>query len=137
MRFSRVTGTVLATITAGLLSTSAIAFRPMTPLPGHHGRIGPINPPYHAPAGTRSGTWTGLTHVFPGSTPDTALLLTDGTVMMHDACTTDWYRLAPSNTGSYKTGTWTKTAPMPSGYTPLYFASQVLPDGRLIVNGGE
>ena len=26
---------------------------------------------------------------------------------------------------------------MPSGYAPLFYASAVLPDGRLIVNGGE
>src|SRR3954452_12458632 len=26
---------------------------------------------------------------------------------------------------------------MPAGYEPLYFASQVLNDGRVIVNGGE
>jgi len=26
---------------------------------------------------------------------------------------------------------------MPSGYGPLYFAAQVLPDGRMIMNGGE
>ncbi len=26
---------------------------------------------------------------------------------------------------------------MPSNYVPLYFASAVLPDGKLIVNGGE
>jgi hypothetical protein len=56
---------------------------------------------------------------------------------MHDGCTTDWYKLTPDNTGSYQNGTWTKTASMPAGYTPLYFASQVLPDGRVIVNGGE
>ncbi len=137
MRFSRVTTTALATITAGLLCTSAYAFRPMTPLPGHHGRVGPVQPPYQAPRGI-SGTWTALTNGFPGQGfPDTALLLTDGNVIMHDGCTTDWYKLTPDNTGSYQNGTWTKTASMPSGYTPLYFASQVLPDGRLIVNGGE
>jgi hypothetical protein len=26
---------------------------------------------------------------------------------------------------------------MPAGYTPLYFASAILPDGRMIVEGGE
>jgi hypothetical protein len=110
----------------------------MTPLPGHHGRVGPVKPPYQAPQSSISGTWTPLAHGFPGTSfPDTPLLLTDGTVVMHDGCTTDWYRLKPDNTGSYVNGTWTKTASMPAGYTPLYFASQVLADGRLMVNGGE
>jgi hypothetical protein len=138
MRFSRVTATVLATMTAGLLSTSAIAFRPMTPLPGHHGRVGPVKAPYQAPENSTSGTWQPLAHGFPGTSfPDTPLLLTDGTVIMHDGCTTDWYRLTPDNNGNYHNGTWTKTASMPAGYTPLYFASQVLADGRVMVNGGE
>jgi hypothetical protein len=34
-------------------------------------------------------------------------------------------------------GTWTQVASMPSGYAPLYYGSAVLPDGKLIVNGGE
>jgi hypothetical protein len=65
------------------------------------------------------------------------LLLTDGTVIAHVFCTGTWYRLAPDNTGSYVNGTWSQIASMPSGYAPLYFASQVLPDGRVIVEGGE
>jgi len=34
-------------------------------------------------------------------------------------------------------GTWLQLASLPPGYSPLYFASAVLPDGRLIVEGGE
>jgi hypothetical protein len=48
-----------------------------------------------------------------------------------------WYRLTPDNTGSYINGTWTQLASMVSGYRPLYFASAVLADGRVIVEGGE
>jgi hypothetical protein len=51
--------------------------------------------------------------------------------------TGNWYRLTPSSTGSYVAGTWTKLGTMPSGYSPLYYASAVLPDGRLVVVGGE
>jgi hypothetical protein len=48
-----------------------------------------------------------------------------------------WWKLTPDQTGSYVLGTWTQLAPMPNGYAPLYFASAVLPDGRVIVEGGE
>ena len=65
------------------------------------------------------------------------LLLTDGTVILHEQCGPIWYRLTPDAFGSYVNGTWTKTTPMPTGYAPLYFGSAVLPDGRVIVEGGE
>jgi hypothetical protein len=65
------------------------------------------------------------------------LLLTDGTVMLQDAGSQDWWRLAPDNTGSYVNGTWSQLASLQSGYGPLYHASAVLPDGRVIIEGGE
>jgi hypothetical protein len=68
---------------------------------------------------------------------DTALLLTDGTVIVHEYCTPNWHRLTPDQTGSYLNGSWSNIGSMPSGYAPLYFASQVLPDGRVLVEGGE
>jgi len=43
----------------------------------------------------------------------------------------------PDINGSYVNGTWSQIASLPAGYQPLYFASQVLPDGRVIINGGE
>jgi len=129
---------VLAVVTAGLLSTSALAHRQLRPLPGQAKHIGPYLPQYQAPPKVRSGTWTALKAGFPGSSfPDSANVLTDGTVMMHDGCTSDWYRLTPDKKGNYINGTWKKTASMSSDYKPLYFASQVLSDGRFIVNGGE
>src|SRR5439155_2427699 len=33
--------------------------------------------------------------------------------------------------------TWSTLAPMQAGFNPIYFASAVLPDGRVIVEGGE
>ena len=68
---------------------------------------------------------------------DTALVLTDGTVMVHEYCTSNWHRLTPDNRGSYVNGTWSTLASMPANYGPLYFASGVLPDGRVLVEGGE
>jgi hypothetical protein len=139
MYFNRTATSVISLVASALLSVSAIAgSRAIDPLPGQNrGHMGAYLPTYAAPAGSSSGRWAPLANGFPGSTPDTALLMTDGSVLMHDGCTTDWYKLSPSINGSYAEGTWTKTASMPTGYQPLYFASQVLPDGRLIVNGGE
>ena len=107
---------------------------PLRPL----GHVGTYEPPYVAPANAKSGTWKDVRGTLPFKRgPETALLLTDGTVMVHDACYGQWYRLTPDKKGKYETGTWSTPAAMPSGYGPLYFGSQVLPDGRVIVNGGE
>src|SRR5262245_43525426 len=86
-------------------------------------------------------TWTSLLNqpTFPAGT---ALLLTDGTVMVQQMSTTgygtgQWWRLTPDITGSYRNGTWSPLATMPAGYAPLYYASAVLADGRVVVEGGE
>ncbi len=89
-----------------------------------------------APALAEAQTWTAIKST-PTFTAGAALLLTDGSVMVQQYSSSNWFRLVPDNTGSYVNGTWVKTAAMPSGYGPLYYASAVLPDGRLIVNGGE
>lgn len=81
-------------------------------------------------------TWTPVTQS-ASFTGNTALLLTDGTVMVQELQTTHWWRLTPDSTGDYINGTWTQLASMPSGYAPLYYASAVLPDGRVVVEGGE
>src|SRR5205085_10143160 len=65
------------------------------------------------------------------------LLLTDGTVIAHVSCSPNWWKLTPDNSGSYLYGTWSAIAPLPSGHTPRFFSSAVLPDGRVIVEGGE
>ena len=117
----------------GLLAAPAAAHRPA----GRPGHTGPVEAPFAAAPAVTSGVWIALTHAFPGATPGTALQLTDGTVIMHDECTSNWYRLTPSAAGSYAAGAWRLMAAMPGGYSPLYFASSVLPDGRLMVNGGE
>jgi hypothetical protein len=109
-----------------------------------------------------SGTWTPLNSqpsdqtidFFPGS----VFLLTDGRVLAEDDDNigetsgpheVDWWLLTPDNTGSYINGTWSQAASPPdcpnglpgassdTVYAPLYYASAVLPDGRLMVIGGE
>lgn len=95
--------------------------------------------PEFAPAGT-SSPWKALTHA-PPFDPGTMLLASDGTVLVHaeppSGGTNVWYRLTPNSNGSYAGGTWKRIASMPSGYNPLYFASAILPNGRMIVEGGE
>lgn len=82
-------------------------------------------------------TWTPLKNKPPFSSPGTALLLTDGTVIVQDSEASDWWKLTPTNTANYVNGTWSQIASMPTGYGPLYYASAVLADGRVIVEGGE
>jgi len=82
-----------------------------------------------------AGTWQKLKNQ-PTVLTDTALLLTDGTVMMHQYNSGTWWKLTPTTSG-YVNGTWTALASMQTGYAPLYFASAVLPDGRVLVEGGE
>ena len=81
-------------------------------------------------------SWTPLKHQ-PSFAAGTALLLTDGTVMVQDAGAQDWWKLTPDIHASYINGTWTQLASLPAGYSPLYFSSAVLTDGRVIVEGGE
>jgi len=66
-----------------------------------------------------------------------SFLLTDGTVMFQGNSSATWYKLTPDNTGNYVNGTWTKLANLPAGYVPYAFASSVLGDGRVLIEGGE
>ena len=104
------------------------------------GRAKPaVSGPETAPAGTPS-PWEALKHA-PPFYPGTMLLASDGTVLVHSepesGGTSDWYKLTPNSEGSYIDGTWSQIASMPASYDPLYFASAILPDGRMIVEGGE
>ncbi len=63
--------------------------------------------------------------------------MTDGTVLAQGRGSADWWQLTPDITGSYQNGTWKQVASLPLGYTPQYFASAVLADGRLVITGGE
>jgi uncharacterized repeat protein (TIGR01451 family) len=101
-------------------------------------------------SGIASAQWTNLTNAPPGFM-STCVLLTDGRAMCHEYGTNRWHTLTPDINGSYANGTWAATAPMPDGtdtstlnggcnpctYAPLYYYSGVLPDGRVVVVGGE
>ena len=94
---------------------------------------GTLLPAGAVPAG---GSWTSLNHPL-GQNLSNPILLTDGTVIAHVSCTSNWYKFTPDNTGSYNNGTWAAIASLPSGYAPRFFGSGVLPDGRVIIEGGE
>lgn len=97
------------------------------------------------PAVSVGQTWTTTTNPPPGDV-GSILLLRDGSVMAHNESATGniteaWYRLTPVITANgqldYVDGVWSTTGPLPTGYQPYFFSSAVLPDGRLIVEGGE
>jgi hypothetical protein len=69
---------------------------------------------------------------------DTMLLLSDGSVMIHSygpGPTPYWSKLTPDAHGSYANGTFTGLSPM--NLARQFFSSDVLPDGRVLVLGGE
>jgi hypothetical protein len=80
--------------------------------------------------------WTALTFPFPGDA-GTAVLQTDGTVMVQDTDTGSWLLLEPTLDGTYAGGFWSPVPIMPGTNSPLYFASAILPDDRMVVEGGE
>ncbi len=93
------------------------------------------------PIASYAQTWQPLTNT-PNFNAGAPLLLTDGTVMVYHLDSSLygsglWSKLTPDENGSYVNGTWSTIASMPKGYAPLYFASAVLPDGRVICEGGE
>jgi hypothetical protein len=98
----------------------------------------PVGTPHMAPAG---GTWSTVQNS-PLANLGLPLLLTDGSVIFNAICSSGtWYKLTPDINGNYATGSWSPIASLPviNGiqYNPLWYASQVLPDGRVIINGGE
>jgi hypothetical protein len=84
----------------------------------------------------QAATWTPLSQAAPHSV-ETMLLLTDGTVLAHsyDDPGNIWMKLTPAANGSYINGTWSTVTGM--GTNRLYFASHVMPNGKLWVLGGE
>lgn len=81
-----------------------------------------------------AGTWTQLTNLAPAGI-GTMMLLSDGTVMAQEGGTEKWDKLTPNAFGSYVNGTWSSLAPMST--QRLYYGSNILPDGRVFLVGGE
>ena len=85
-------------------------------------------------------TWTPLNNQ-PGVNVGVMLQLRDGRILVHEEQSGDstaWHILTPDSTGSYINGTWSSGGHLPSGYSPWFFGSQVLLDGKTVaVEGGE
>src|SRR3954470_22672537 len=81
-----------------------------------------------------AGTWSPLVNAAPNNI-GTMELLSDGTVMAQAGGSNAWYKLTPDAAGSYVNGTWSQLANMNLGR--LYYATNVLRDGRVFVLGGE
>ncbi len=119
---------------------------PLPPPPDPDGRRGTRPDPVPVVKRTRAAPqagspWQPLAH-HPPFNPGAMIQLTDGTVLVqnqgpNNTGTNKWWKLTPSATGSYVNGTWSQVAALPSSYAPLYFASALLPDGRVIIEGGE
>ncbi len=85
-----------------------------------------------------AGVWTKLANPSPGGGSESAVLLTDGTVMVQvgvDVASKTWKKLTPDSSGNYINGTWSSMSSM--GLERLFFASNVLPSGKVFVLGGE
>ena len=82
------------------------------------------------------GSWQPLARQ-PSFAASIALQAPDGSVLVQEVSSSRWWRLSPDVTGDYVHGTWSSIASTASTYAPLYFASGFLPDGRLVVMGGE
>jgi len=126
---------------AAAQAPAGIAARPPLGRPKPSGKAADFHP---ADSASSSSPWTALKNAPPFGTPGTMLLESDGTVLVHNepdnnttGGTNQWWKLTPAANGSYVDGTWSQIASMPSDYAPLYFASAILPDGRMIVEGGE
>ena len=136
----------LCILLSAVLGISAFAQAPYAPF--RAGGVPPVvettlagAPQSVPPSGA---TWSKAKNAPPESL-GSMLLLTDGRVLVHSepncfGCTgnySHWYTLTPDANGSYLNGTWTQVASLPSGYEPLFFGSAVLPDGKVVVQGGE
>ncbi|MBV9745191.1 MAG: hypothetical protein JO099_15630 [Acidobacteriia bacterium] len=84
-----------------------------------------------------AASWTLLndTTVCPGSGVGLLIQATDGRILAQCKDGQSWFALTPNSTGSYANGSWKQLATEP---TPrIYFADQIMRDGRLFIAGGE
>lgn len=90
-----------------------------------------------------SGNWKTITlpaTVASGASflADMMLLLTDGSILIHNAYGKEWLRFQPDSTGAYSGRSWsTQYQETDMANTREYFASGILMDGRVFAIGGE
>jgi hypothetical protein len=125
-----------------MLSTSIFACVGQPNESSQAGKLGTPTPP--AAGSNAPQTWRSMQTPLPSgfASPAVPQLMQDGTVVVQDFGTDHWWKLTPDAFGQYDTGTWTQLADSATdgtatGYAPTFVAQAVLPDGRMIVEGGE
>lgn len=81
------------------------------------------------------GSWIPLVNKPFGTNAGHMLLLSNGTAMVQHGVTSNWFRLTPGSTGGYSNGTWGSLSSMSTARK--FYSSDVLPDGRVFIVGGE
>jgi hypothetical protein len=119
-RFGKITAAFAASV---VLASMAISFG---------AGAGAATPPVSA-----GGQWQLLSANPLPFYPQAAMVLTDGSVMLQEVTSDQWWRLRPDASGNYLNGTYEKTPLAPNGYAPTYPCRAILPDGRMLVEGGE
>lgn len=99
-------------------------------------------PNQNARAATSAWQLISAEPTFMAGAPGAMALLTNGKILVQDqgpanSGSSNWWLYSPTATGSYVNGTWSPAGDLPSGYGPEYFGLGVLPDGRVIIEGGE
>ena len=87
--------------------------------------------------GVAIGAWTKISN-FPYyniGNPGHMLLLPDGTVMVQQIQSTNWFALKPDKKGHYVNGNWSQLESMNDSRE--YYSSDVLQNGTVFVAGGE
>ena len=87
--------------------------------------------------GAMAQTVTALTNGPPYDGVIYGFQLTDGSLLLQGGLLQDWYRFRPDKTGSYVNGTFYLAASLPPNYVPYATSGGVLPDGRVLLIGGE
>lgn len=120
--------------TLGRISTAQFQGRHITP-PAPPPRLIRVDPAARFAA--LAAGWQSVRASPPFASAGHTMLMTNGEVLIQRPNSPYWYGLVPDATGSYVNGSWKQQATMPAGYAPLYYASAILPDGRMVVSGGE
>jgi hypothetical protein len=87
--------------------------------------------------GAMAGTVTALKNATPSDGVIYGFVLTDGTLLFQGGLLQDFYRFKPDKKGSYVNGTLYPAASLPPNYIPYATSGGVLPDGRVLLIGGE
>ena len=99
--------------------------------------VAPVQASAGAMGSAAASPWTPLVNQAPSGANGIQIMIqaTDGSIWVQAFDGQTWMKLTPDAMGSYINGTWRTLATEP--VARLYFASQILPDGRLFVAGGE